>query len=67
MTDKKSKRIVLLKDKLDYKFKTFGSNFNSIGKKVLKKLANDEKKIDYNNLFFEKDDKSIVKGVDFLE
>ena len=45
MTDKKSKRIVLLKDKLDYKFKTFGSNFNSIGKKVLKKLANDEKKI----------------------
>ena len=33
VTDKKSKRIVLLKDKLDYKFKTFGSNFNSIGKK----------------------------------
>ena len=25
------------------------------------------KKIDYNNLFFEIDDKSVVKGVDFLE
>ena len=45
MTDKKSKRIVLLKDKLDYKFKTFGSNFNSIGKKVLKKLAKNEKRL----------------------
>ena len=25
------------------------------------------KKIDYNNLFFETDDKSVVKSVDFLE
>ena len=25
------------------------------------------KKIDYNNLFFEIDDKSVVKSVDFLE
>ena len=31
------------------------------------KLAKDEKKIDYNNLFFSIDDKSVVKSVDFLE
>ena len=31
------------------------------------KLAKDEKKIDYNNLFFKIDNKSVVKSVDFLE
>ena len=51
MADKKPKEIVLLKDKLDFMFKNFGSNSNSTGKTFLKKLANDEKKIDYNNLF----------------
>ena len=30
-------------------------------------LAKDEKKIDYNNLFFETDDKFVVKQVDFLK
>ena len=44
---------MLLKDKLDYIFKDFGGNFNSTGKNFLKILANDEKKIDYNNLFLE--------------
>ena len=67
MVDKKPKKIVLLKDKLDFIFKNFGSNFNNTGKKFLIKLAKDEKKIDYNNLFFKIDDKSIVRNVDFLE
>ena len=43
MADKKPKEIVLLKDKLDYIFKNFGSNFNSTGKKFLKRLAKDQK------------------------
>ena len=33
----------------------------------LTKLAKDEKKVDYNNLFFEIDDKSLVKSADFLK
>ena len=67
MTDKNPKEIVLLKDKLDYIFKNFGSNFNSTGKGFLKRLAKDEKKIDYNNLFFEIDDKFVVKSAAFLK
>ena len=67
VADKKPKKIVLLKDKLDFIFKNFVPNFNSTGKDFLKKLAKDEKKIDYNNLFFEIDDKSVAKDVDFLE
>ena len=43
MADKKPKEIVLLKDKLDYIFKNFGSNFNSTGKNFLKRLAKDQK------------------------
>ena len=58
---------MLLKDKLDYIFKDFDTNFNSTGKYFLKQLAKDEQKIDYNNLFFEIDDKSVVKDVDFLK
>ena len=67
MVDKKPKKIVLLKDKLDFIFKNFGSNFNNTGKKFLIKLAKDEKKIDYNNFFFELNDTSFVKNADFLE
>ena len=67
MVDKKPKKIVLLKDKLDFIFKNFGSNCNSTGKIFPKKLAKDEKNIDYNNLFFSIYDKSAVKSVDFLE
>ena len=33
VADKKPKKIVLLKDKLDFIFKNFDSNFNSTGKK----------------------------------
>ena len=58
---------MLLKDKLDFIFKNFDSNFNSTGKNFLIKLAKDEKKIDYNNLFFEIDYKSVVKSADFLK
>ena len=43
--DKKSKKIVLLKDELDYIFKNFGSNFNSTGKGFLIKLAKEEKRL----------------------
>ena len=35
--------------------------------KILIKLAKDEKKIDYTNLFFEIDDKSVVKSDDFFK
>ena len=59
--------MVLLKDELDFILKNFDSNFNSTGKKFLKKLAKDEKKIDYNNLFFEIDYKSVVKSAGFLK
>ena len=48
IADERSKEIVLLKDKLDDIFKDFGANFNSTRKNFLKKLAKDEKKIDYN-------------------
>ena len=57
MVDKKPKKVVLLKDKLDFIFKYFDSNFNSNGNNFLTKLAKDGKKIDYNNLFFEINDK----------
>ena len=63
---KKPKEIVLLKDKLDFLFKTFGLNFSSTGKKILIALAKDEKKIDYNNLFFKLDKASVAKNIDFL-
>ena len=58
---------MLLKYKLDHIFKNFGLHFNSTGKNFLKKLAKDERKIDYNNFFFEIDDESVVKDVDVLK
>ena len=58
---------MLLKDKLDHIFKSFDPNFNSTGKYFLIKLAKDEKNIDYNNLLFIIDDKSVVKIFEFLE
>ena len=39
VVDKKPKKIVLLKDKLDFIFKNFDSNFNSTGKNLFKKFA----------------------------
>ena len=67
VVDKKRKKIVLLKQELVYIFKSFGSNFNSTGKNFIMKLAKDEKKTDYNILFFEINNKSVVKSVGFLE
>ena len=58
---------MLLKDKLDFIFKNFDQNFDNAGKYFPKKLAKDEKIIDYNNLFFETDDKSALKSADFLK
>ena len=63
---KEPRKIVLLKDRLDYIFTNFSSNFNSTGKNFLKKLAKDEEKIDYNDLFFEIDD-PVIRSYDFLE
>ena len=45
MADKKPKKIVLLKDQLDFIFNDFGSSFNSTGKTFLIKLAKFEKKL----------------------
>ena len=59
-------KTVLLKDRLDYIFANFSSNFNSTGKNFPKKLAKDEEKIDYNDLFFEIDD-PVIRSYDFLE
>ena len=39
VADKKPKKIVLLKDKLDFIFKNFDSNFNSTGKKISDKAC----------------------------
>ena len=63
---KEPTEIVLLKDWLDYIFTNFSSNFNSTGNNFLKKLAKDEEKTDYHNLFFEIDDPDI-NSYDFLE
>ena len=63
---KEPKKIILLKDRLDYIFTNFSSNFNSDGKNFLIKLAKDEKKIDCNNLFFEIDD-PFIRSYDFLK
>ena len=43
IVDKKPRKIVLLKDQLDYIFKNFTSNFNSTERNFLKKLPRDEK------------------------
>ena len=58
---------MLLKDKLDFMFKNFDQNFKSTTKNFLKKFAKDLKKVDYNNLLFKIDDKSVNKDVNFLE
>ena len=61
---KEPRKILLLKDRLDYIFTKFSSNFNSTGKNFLIKLAKDEKKIDYNNFFFELDDPMTATGLE---
>ena len=63
---KEPRKIALLKDRLDYIFTNFSSNFNSTEKNFLKKLAKDEENIDYKNLFFEIDD-LVIRSYDFLK
>ena len=58
---KEPRKVVRLKDQLDYIFTNFSSNFD----KFLM-FAKDEEKIDYNDLFFEIDD-SVIKSYNFLE
>ena len=67
VADKKPNEIVLLKDKLDFILKNLAQILIILGKKFQIKLAKDEKKIEYNNLFFEIDSNSVVKSVDFLQ
>ena len=45
MANKKPKKIVLLKDQLDFIFKNFGSSFNSTGKTFLAKFVKFEKRL----------------------
>ena len=58
---------MLVKDRLGNIYDNFDSNFNNTGKKFLKRIAKDEKEIDYDNLFFKINDNFFVKIVDFLQ
>ena len=51
--EKKSGKIELLKDNLDDIFINFDINFTEKGEDILKKVATDERMINYNNLFLE--------------
>ena len=62
----KSKNIVLLKYTLDDILLIFCRNISPKGKDILKKLPDDEKKIDNNNLFFKTGD-PIIKNFDILK
>ena len=45
VADKKSKKILLLKDELDFIFKNVDSNFNSTGKNFLQSLLRMKKRL----------------------
>ena len=45
LADKKSKEILLLKDRLDFIFENFDQNFNNAGKKFLKILSRMKKRL----------------------
>ena len=58
---------MLLKDKLYHILRTFEMKFsNDEGKNILKKLARDERMINYNSLFF-KTGNPVINNFDFLE
>ena len=58
---------MLLKDKLHHILRTFEMKFsNDEGKNILKKLARDERMINYNSLFF-KTGNPVINNFDFLE
>ena len=55
----KSKEIVLLKDRLNDMLLNYDMNIMNSGINILKKLARDERMINYNNLFFKTDHPTI--------
>ena len=57
---------MLLKDNLNNILDVFEMNFTGNGESILKKLARDERMVNYNNLLFETGDSSI-KNFDFLK
>ena len=67
VADEKPIETVLLTDNLYFELKNLAQILIILEKKFLKKLPKDEKKIDYNNLFFEIDSNSVLKSVDFLQ
>ena len=54
--EKKSEKIVLLKDSLDDILIAYDLNITDKGKDVLENVANDERKTNYKNLFFKSGD-----------
>ena len=66
VTDKKPKEIVLLKDKLELYLKILAKILIILEKMFLKRLVKMKKKNDFNNLFFEIEDKFVVEDVDFV-
>ena len=58
--------IVLLKDNLDGILMNFDTNFTNEEVNILKKVATDERIINYSHCFFEKGD-PIIKNFDFLK
>ena len=62
----KSEKIVFLKDNLDDIFMTFDMNFTDKGKDILKKLARDERMINYDHFLFKTGD-PIIANYDFLK
>ena len=62
----KSKNIILLKDVLDDILMDYEFNINYRGEDTLKKLANGEGSINYNNLFF-KSSICAISNYDFFK
>lgn len=55
---------MLLKDNLNDVLDVFGMNFSNKGEDILKKLAKDERMINYNDLFFKTGD-GIIESFGF--
>ena len=65
--EKKSENIILLRDNLDNILQNYGEfNISLNGENVLKKLADDEKSINYKNLFF-KSGNPAIDNYDFFK
>ena len=61
--EEKSERIVSLRDNLDLILVRYDMNITAEGEDIVKKLANDERLINYKNLFF----KAGNPAIDFLK